>query len=254
MKKTYETFFTETLINKLGSISDEMAEKLVKSSYSTNIKERRDCSTAIMDKNVLIIYQAEHIPIHLGSFFSIIKSIYEIYDKQEIGKNDFFICNDVYLGGGSHLPDIVIVVPIYHKNKLINWIGNIAHHADFVDRGHEHIFQEGIIIPPTRIIKNNIIQRDIIRLIINNCQLPKEREIDILSQISANKIGKRRFQELFKDNSYNKLIKGYSKILNISTKNIINKISKLKEGSYVRNKKKFSFFSKNLQILQRRPK
>ena len=65
MKQKYEAFFTETLINKLGSISDEMAENLIKSSYSTNIKERRDCSTAIMDKNGLIIYQAEHIPIHL---------------------------------------------------------------------------------------------------------------------------------------------------------------------------------------------
>ena len=225
-------FFTETLINKLGAITDEMAEYLIKSSFSTNIKERRDCSTVILDKKGLILYLAEHIPIHLGSFLNIIKSIYKIYSVKEICKNDYFISNDVFFGGGSHLPDIVMVTPVFYKNRLLNWVGNIAHHADFVNRGHENIYQEGIIIPPLKIIKNNIFQKDIFRLIINNCQLQKERNIDVMAQISANKVGKKQLCQLYKNNSYSKLIKGFINILSSSRIKIISEIQKLKKGSY----------------------
>ncbi|WP_439521991.1 hydantoinase B/oxoprolinase family protein, partial [Marivita sp.] len=180
----------------LSSIVEETGEALVRASYSTNIKERRDCSTALFDREGRTLCQAEHIPVHLGSFLDFIPILLEGHDEDAIRPGDVFIGNDAYRGGGTHLPDIVLAEPIFINCVLSAWTVNLAHHSDFVDRAHAHIYQEGLRIPPIRLYRAGDLQTDVQDLILLNCQVPRERLSDLRAQMAANRVGVHRFQEL----------------------------------------------------------
>ena len=180
----------------MGSIVEETGETLIRASHSTNIKERRDCSTALFNAKGETLCQAEHIPIHLGSFIELVPHIMKRYRIEDIRPGDAFIGNDAYEGGGTHLPDIVLAEPIFVDGRFVAWTVNLAHHADFVDRGHAHIFQEGLRIPPVRLYRAGELQKDVQDLILLNCQVPRERLSDLRAQMAANRVGVQRFQSL----------------------------------------------------------
>ncbi|MCE6075272.1 hydantoinase B/oxoprolinase family protein [Agrobacterium vitis] len=186
----------EVIGSALTSIVEEMGEALVRASYSTNIKERRDCSTALFDRQGNALCQADHIPMHLGSFIGIIPFIGKRYAAADIRPGDVFIGNDAYEGGGTHLPDIVLAEPIFVKDEMVGWAVNTAHHADFADRGHAHIYQEGIRLPPVRLYREGNLQQDVQDVFLLNCQVPHERLSDLRAQMSANRLGVRRMQDL----------------------------------------------------------
>ncbi|MDE2516783.1 MAG: hydantoinase B/oxoprolinase family protein [Rhodospirillales bacterium] len=179
----------EVIGSALSSITEEMGEALVRASYSTNIKERRDCSTALFDTAGNTLCQAEHIPMHLGSFIGIIPHIMKRHAVAEMQPGDVFIGNDAYEGGGTHLPDLVLAEPIFVDGEIVAWAVNTAHHADFADRGHQHIYQEGLRIPPIRLYRAGIVQKDVQELILLNCQVPRERLSDLRAQMAANRLG-----------------------------------------------------------------
>lgn len=186
----------EVIGSALTSIVEEMGEALVRASYSTNIKERRDCSTALFDWRGNTLCQAEHIPMHLGSFIGILPHIRKRFPDETIRPGDVFIGNDAYEGGATHLPDIVLAEPIFYDDRLVAWAINTAHHADFADRGHAHIYQEGIRIPPVRLYREGVLQEDVQNLILLNCQVPRERLSDLRAQMSANRLCVQRMQDL----------------------------------------------------------
>lgn len=186
----------EVIGSALSSITDEMGEALIRASYSTNIKERRDCSTALFDVNGDTLCQAEHIPMHLGSFIGMLPHILMRHPVNELRPGDVFIGNDAYEGGGTHLPDFVLLEPVFVDGRLIAWAVNTAHHADFADRGHAHIYQEGLRIPPVRLYRAGVLQTDIQELILLNCQVPRERLSDLRAQMAANRLGVERMQAL----------------------------------------------------------
>jgi N-methylhydantoinase B len=193
---TLDPITIEVIGAAMASIVEETGETLIRASHSTNIKERRDCSTALFNAAGETLCQAEHIPIHLGSFLDLIKHIMRRYPTQDIRPGDAFIGNDAYEGGGTHLPDIVLAEPIFIDGRLVAWTVNLAHHADFVDRGHAHIFQEGLRIPPVRLYRAGELQGDVQDLILLNCQVPSERLSDLRAQMAANRVGVKRFQAL----------------------------------------------------------
>jgi N-methylhydantoinase B len=180
----------------LSSIVEETGEALIRASYSTNIKERRDCSTALFDAQGRTLCQAEHIPIHLGSFIGIVPHVLKHHAIADMRPGDVFVGNDAYAGGGTHLPDIVLAEPIFVGGSILAWTVNLAHHADFADRGHAHIYQEGLRIPPIRLYRAGELQKDVLDLILLNCQVPRERLSDLRAQMAANRLGVRRFQAL----------------------------------------------------------
>src|ERR687892_1891525 len=194
--KTLDPITVEVIGAAMASIVEETGETLIRASHSTNIKERRDCSTALFNAAGETLCQAEHIPIHLGSFLDLIKHIMRRYPTQDIRPGDAFIGNDAYEGGGTHLPDIVVAEPIFVDGRMVAWTVNLAHHADFVDRGHAHIYQEGLRIPPVRLYRAGEIQQDVLDLILLNCQVPRERLNDLRAQMAANRQGIQRFQAL----------------------------------------------------------
>lgn len=186
----------EVIGSAFMSIAEEMGETLVRASYSTNIKERRDCSTALFDADGLSLCQAEHIPMHLGSFLTFIQAIKDRIDPATIAPGDVFIGNDPYVGGGTHLPDIVLAEPAFVDGRIVAWAINTAHHSDFADRGHAHIYQEAIRIPPVRLRRGDVVQEDVLDLILLNCQVPRERLSDLRAQLAANRLGVRRIVSL----------------------------------------------------------
>ena len=186
----------EVIGSALASIVDETGETLVRASYSTNIKERRDCSTALFDREGRTLCQAEHIPIHLGSFIEFVPRLLAQHALADIAPGDVFIGNDAYEGGGTHLPDIVLAEPIFVDGALAAWTVNLAHHSDFADRGHAHIYQEGLRIPPIRLYRAGTLNKDVQDLILLNCQVPRERLSDLRAQMAANRVGVQRFQAL----------------------------------------------------------
>lgn len=187
----------EVIGSALSTIVEEMSETMVKAAFSPNIKERRDCTASIFDADGNAIAQDEGgSPLHLGSLMGIVSAIRERYGASEISSGDMFIGNDPYTGGGSHLPDVVLAEPIFIGGELTAWAATLAHHADFGDRGHAHIFQEAIRIPPLHLYRRGELQNELLQLILLNCQIPEERKADLRAQQASNRLAVARYTEL----------------------------------------------------------
>lgn len=189
----------EVFKNRFASISEEMGVTLNRTAFSPNIKERRDFSCAIFDQNGDMIAQAAHIPVHLGSMPMSVKSAIE---GQTFEQGDMVMLNDPFKGG-THLPDITIVAPVFIQGETpAFFVANRAHHADVggMTSGSmplsTSLFQEGIIIPPLKIVEKGEIDPKLMRFFLNNVRTPVEREGDFAAQIMANIIGVRRLGEL----------------------------------------------------------
>ncbi|MEJ0068478.1 MAG: hydantoinase B/oxoprolinase family protein [Pseudomonadota bacterium] len=222
----------EVIGSALSSIVEETGEALIRASYSTNIKERRDCSTALFDAQGRTLCQAEHIPIHLGSFIGIIGHILKNHPIEDIRPGDAFIGNDAYAGGGTHLPDIVLAEPIFVDDRLAAWTVNLAHHADFADRGHAHIYQEGLRIPPIRLYRGGEQQKDVLDLILLNCQVPRERLSDLRAQMAANRLGVQRFRALCEKYGADTVLAAGEGLLDHAERKMRAGIAAIPDGSY----------------------
>ncbi|MFO7881996.1 MAG: hydantoinase B/oxoprolinase family protein [Kosmotogaceae bacterium] len=188
----------EIFKNKFSSIAEEMGVALYKTAFSPNIKERKDHSCAIFDKKGDMIAQAAHIPVHLGSMPLSVKSVISMVTMDE---GDMVFVNDPFMGG-THLPDITVVAPVVIDDEILFYVANRAHHSDIggISAGSmplsNTIFQEGLIIPPTKIIKKGKLQEEILNLIVANVRTPTERHGDFEAQIMANMTGIKRLKEL----------------------------------------------------------
>ena len=189
----------EVFKNRFSSISEEMGVTLNRTAFSPNIKERRDFSCAVFDANGDMIAQAAHIPVHLGSMPLSVKSAIDAANWQE---GDMVMLNDPFKGG-THLPDITIVAPLFARgDKPSFYVANRAHHADVggMSSGSmplaRSIFQEGLIIPPLKIVERGKIDRKIMGFLLNNVRTSTEREGDFAAQIMANITGVRRTTQL----------------------------------------------------------
>jgi N-methylhydantoinase B len=222
----------EVIGSALQSIVEEMGETLIRAAYSTNIKERRDCSTALFDPAGNTIVQAAHVPVHLSSLMGVVQTILARYPVENINEGDVFIGNDPYTGGGSHLPDIVVATPVFGEGELIGWAANTGHHADFVDRGIKHIFQEGLRIPPIRLAIAGVTQPDVWDLILLNCQVPDERLADARAQIAANRVGIARVLELCDRYGYGMFEAAGRELQDYAERQTRNGIATLPDGTY----------------------
>lgn len=238
MSRKIDAVTVEIVGNLLLSIAEEMGVSLIKSAYSTNIKERRDISTAVFDPEGNMVAQAEHIPMHLGSLLSIIKEVHKKYPRELINPGDMFIGNDPYNGGGTHLPDITVVAPVFVKQKLIGWVANLAHHSDVGGKvpgstsgDAVSIFQEGIKIPISRVCENDKVNEDIIGFVMANSRIPDERYGDLQAQIAANRVGTRRLLEAH--NRYGDLlINSMYELQDYAERRMRAGISNLPDGNY----------------------
>ena len=208
----------EVMSNALSGIAEEMGARLIRAAYSANIKERRDCSTALFDAQGRCIAQAAHIPVHLGALGDAVRAVMECQPQA----GDIFLLNDPF-HGGSHLPDLTVItaIPGLDPDQLdpVAYAVNRAHHADVggmspgsMPADSIDLWQEGLVIPPVRVGK--VIEVDppssatgesayecrwdetILRLILANMRNPQQRRGDLMAQAGSNLWGLKRLQQL----------------------------------------------------------
>jgi len=189
----------EVFKNKFATVAEEIGMTLGRTAYSPNIKERGDYSCAIFDAAGDMVAQAAHIPVHLGSMaLSVKAAMAEI----TFGHGDMVMLNDPFRGG-THLPDITLVAPVFAgEGKPLFYVANRAHHADIGGMAagsmplSTSIFQEGLVIPPVKVVDGGALAPDIMRLLLANVRTPVEREGDLIAQVMANFLGITRLGEL----------------------------------------------------------
>ncbi|HIC25529.1 MAG TPA: hydantoinase B/oxoprolinase family protein, partial [Gammaproteobacteria bacterium] len=170
----------ELLKNALTAIADEMAVTMVRTARSLPIKEALDFSTGLLNADGALIAQGLCLPLHMGSFPPTMSSILADY-KDDIRPGDVFATNDPYLGGGTHLPDIYIFVPIFMSDTLIGFAATIGHHTDIGGRvaggnacDNTEIYQEGVRIPPLKIAKEGQLDEIFLKLMRANVRVPQK--------------------------------------------------------------------------------
>lgn len=238
MAKKIDTVTVEVVRNLLMSIAEETYGIIVRSAYSTNMKERRDVCTAVIDPDGNSVAQVESLAALLGSMLSVVPGIYEKFGRENVKPGDMFIANDPYHGGGNHLPDIVIAAPAFVGEKLVGWIANIAHHSDIGGKvpgstsgDADSLFQEGTRIPVIRIRENGKIIPSVMDLLLDNTRVPQEREGDLTAQMSANLIGVQRIQEAYA--RYNDtLIDCMEELVSYSERRVRAVVAGLPDGEY----------------------
>ncbi len=227
----------EVFKNRFSSICEEMGVTLNRTAFSPNIKERRDFSCALFDDSGSMIAQAAHIPVHLGSMPM---SVQAAIDAVSFEEGDMVMLNDPYKGG-THLPDITIVAPVFSPRDDISpqfFVANRAHHADVggMTSGSmplsKSLFQEGVIIPPLKIMKKGKIDNDLMALFLNNVRTPQEREGDFAAQIMANITGIRRIKEMVEKYGRKKLHSYAVSLMNYSEIITRKKIESIPDGVY----------------------
>jgi len=195
---SYDPIKLEIFKHMFAAIPEEMGAVLQKSSYSPNIKERRDFSCALFDAQGNMIAQAAHIPVHLGAMPL---SVQQAIQTLPLDAGDVMIINDPYRGG-THLPDITLVSPVYVDGTLFGFAANRAHHADVggMTPGSmpiaRELYQEGLILPPVKLVEAGQINRGVWEIILANVRTPGERAGDLQAQLAANQRGVQRLLDL----------------------------------------------------------
>lgn len=184
----------------IHSIAEEMGAALRRTAISPNIKERRDYSCAVFDGKQRVIAMGDHMPVHLGAMPMSVKAV---VDNLSMEEGDMAILNDPY-AGGTHLPDITLVLPVFigRERKPSFYVASRAHHADVggMYAGSMgpalEIYQEGVRIPPIRLIRKGELNKDVLALLLANVRTPEEREGDLAAQQGACRVGERRIKEV----------------------------------------------------------
>lgn len=226
----------EVYKNRLSAIAEEMGVALCRSSYSSNIKERKDFSCALFDRQGQVIAQAEHLPVHLGSMpLSVQQALKDIV----FNPGDSVIVNDPF-AGGTHLPDITMISPVYIEDSSQPhfFVANRAHHSDVggMTPGSmplsTDIFQEGLRIPPLKWIQQGKRDENVLKLILNNVRTPIEREGDLMAQFSANQRGIDRLASFCQLKGLKEVLFYTEALKDYSEKMMRQAIGKIPDGSY----------------------
>ena len=237
-----------------SSVAEEMGVSLRRSAFSPNIKERRDYSCAVFNKEGVLIAQGDHMPVHLGSMPMSVKAALETL---QLEPGDIAVLNDPY-AGGTHLPDVTMVAAVYGKDadkpkrvrrrhasgsrrraaSRLFYVANRAHHADIggatpgsMGRADE-IYQEGLRIPPVRLMIGGRVNDDVMRLISANVRIPEEREGDLTAQLGAIATGEARLLEIVQRYGFNEANLYASHLIGYTAEMMRAVIRDLPDGSY----------------------
>jgi N-methylhydantoinase B len=207
----------------LRAVADEMGAALIRSAFSANIKERRDCSTAIFDAAGRMVAQAEHIPVHLGAMPESVAAVIAC----DPGPDDVFILNDPY-AGGTHLPDITLV-----SRTELGFAATRAHHADVggsvpgsMPADSHTLAEEGVVIPPTRLDEQTLEQ------LVARMRNPDERRGDLRAQLASQRLGSRRIAELCARRGRDEVAAAMAELVAYSERRVRAGIAALPDGRF----------------------
>ena len=235
MKVDFTT--VEVIKGALIYAAEEMGIALKKSAYSPNIKERMDHSCALFNHRRELIAQAEHIPVHLGSMAIAVRVGLETY-WGELGPGDMLLLNDPYISG-THLPDLTLIAPIFHGDNVIGYAANKAHHTDVGGKAPgslaadaTELYQEGLIIPPVKLIEGGRMNRELANIIRSNVRTPEVQMGDIRAQVAANNTGIRRVNELVDLYGVETLHASMDSVMDQSERRMRQELSMMPDGVY----------------------
>lgn len=218
----------------LEGVAAEMGTVLVRSAYSSNIKERRDCSAALFDDRGRMVAQAEHIPVHLGAMPESVAAVM----ARGAAPGDVFALNDPYTGG-THLPDITLVSPVVVEERLVGYAVTRAHHSDVggmvpgsMPSGSRDLWQEGLVIPPVRLVRAGELDDDLLTIILANSRTPRLRRGDLRAQIAAHQLAGRRLCELAERRGLDTLLAAYDETLAYAERRSREALRTLPDGTY----------------------
>src|ERR687894_315600 len=222
------------LASALAGIAEEMGAVLIRGAYSSNIKERRDCSAALFDGSGRMVAQAEHIPVHLGAMPEAVEAVMQ----RDPEPGDVFAINDPY-SGGTHLPDVTLVSPVAHEGEAIGYAVTRAHHSDVggmrpgsMPSDSTEIYQEGLIIPPVRLVRGGEYVGDVLDLLLANVRTPDLRRGDLRAQIAANNIAEERVGELIERRGKDTILAAFEDVISYAEKRTREAISDLPDGEH----------------------
>ncbi len=225
--------------NRLVTIAEAMGEALVRSAFSPNIKQRRDCSTGVFDAGGELIAQAEHIPLHLGSMLGVVEAVLARYPREALRAGDAFVANDPYLGGGTHLPDVTVVTPCFYHGGLAGFVANVAHHTDIGARAPggisgdaRSIDEEGVRLEPSRLATAEGLCEEVVELFASRCRMPEHRRLDLMGQLAANSVGLGQFEELLAEYGQERLRRATGAILEATERRVRAAVGRVPDGVY----------------------
>jgi len=237
MNRSFDPIKFEVIRNALTAATEEMSAALRHSAYSTNIKTRNDFSCVFFDRTLRTVAQAFNQPVHLGSSAVSVPRIIEKYGAKRIGPGDAILCNDPYLGS-VHLNDILLVSPVYHEEALVGYVANLAHHVDVGGSSAASIgacrelFQEGIIIPPVKLVQSGILVEDVFNLVLSQIRSKRETAGDFRAQIAANNTGVRRIGELIEQMSLETVQFYIDELMSYTERRTRSELAGLPKGEY----------------------
>jgi N-methylhydantoinase B len=224
----------QVMVGALRSACDEMGVVLVRSAHSANIKERRDSSTGLFDASGEMVMQAEHIPVHLGAMPFAVAAV--IGEEQRPG--DAWILNDPFRGG-THLPDITLVSPIFSGAELVGFAASRAHHADVggklpgsMPADSRTLEEEGVVIPPTRLVKEGRLDERLLAELAGGMRNPEQRRADLRAQLAAGRNGATRVVELVERHGLDAVREAMRETLDYAERRTRARIEELEDGQY----------------------
>ncbi|QBP42514.1 hydantoinase B/oxoprolinase family protein [Paenisporosarcina antarctica] len=238
----------EVINNALKSVAEQMTETMVRSSYSTIVKEMRDCSSAIFDKDAQMLAEGANIPIHLNCLGPALNTILtKFFPKESFKPGDIVLTNHPYAGGESlgshHTKDIIMVAPIFlEESILIGYSVTMLHHRDVGgvwtgDSWTEEIWQEGFLMEPVKLYDAGVRNEALWRVILNNTRVPHDMKGDLLAQISGCNIGSKGLTELVNKYGYEETNQIFDALLMYSEKLTCMEIKKMEDGVYFHEEK-----------------
>jgi N-methylhydantoinase B len=231
----------EVLRNGLYSVSDEMVAGLIRASYSTNIKDRRDCSCGIYTAEGDVIAMSEFggTPLHLGTMHPAVRTIFASWPPESLEPGDAIIMNTPYPAGPGHLNDVCVAGPIFIDGELFGLAASQSHRVDIggfapgsMPFGVTEHFQEGLQITPMKIMRRGVLDEHLLAFINQNVRTPEEQTGDLMAQIAANVIAQRRIQELADRHGRDRLRQYFTALLDYSERRMSAGIRTLPEGVY----------------------
>jgi N-methylhydantoinase B len=216
----------QVLIGALRAICEEMGAVLIRSAHSANIKERRDASSALFNPDGEMVMQAEHIPVHLGAMPAAVAAVLE----EDHAPGRAWILNDPYRGG-THLPDITVITPVFAGRELLAFAANRAHHADVgapapgsMPADSRTLADEGVVIEP------RVLNEEAIAELSAQMRQPEQRRADLRAQLAAGRVGAIRLGELHERVGSDKLMATYAEVLDYAERRTRACLRELEDG------------------------
>jgi N-methylhydantoinase B len=218
----------QVLAGATQALCEEMGAVLIRSAHSANIKERRDASSALFTAAGEMVMQAEHIPVHLGAMPAAVRAVLD----EEHSPGRLWVLNDPYQGG-THLPDITVIAPVFAEDELIGFVANRAHHADVggdtpgsMPAGSRTLDEEGVVIPP------QVLDEAAIAELSSRMRRPEQRRADLRAQMAGTRVGTQRLLELHRRMGAAKLSAAFTEILAYAERRTRACLAEIPDGAY----------------------